>query len=257
MYSFEDTSAAATSFDHPVDPQLIDIARLEQDTWSLLANLYQYRSQPYTSSQSAQETVDQNPYTPTNVLIERISTSSTRISELTVVQAWLEGTAPPPVQPDLRPSYRVNAKRRLQQNQRTGRSGIQDVTNLVKELDPDAVTRTPGSALDPDDEAFERSLAKSVFTHIRAGRLLEAFDVCHQSNHPWLAAVMRGGLPFRWDAFGSSENATDMVDVQSNLASGNRRRGLWREMCIAATSNVGCLRSFPPLLPTADFSFCT
>jgi nuclear pore complex protein Nup107 len=49
---------------------------------------------------------------------------------------------------------------------------------------------------------FEKALAQSLFTYVRAGRLEEALDVCYKAHQPWRAATIRGALPFRWSALG-------------------------------------------------------
>jgi nuclear pore complex protein Nup107 len=244
-FSFEDTSATGNTFDHRAEQDAVETIKLERDTWLLLARLYQDRANPIQPGPSAEETIERNPYISPRILANRIVQNSKRLTELSTVLTWLEDTAPSPFQPDSRPPYRMNTKRRIQHNQRTGRLAPQDVTNLVKELDPDAVTRNPGSLLDPEDEAFERSLVRSIFSYVRAGKLTDSFEVCRQCNHPWLAAAMRGSLYFSWNAT-DALGGTDTMDTQSEgVITGNRRRRLWRDTCLAATANV-CV--IPPLV---------
>jgi nuclear pore complex protein Nup107 len=68
----------------------------------------------------------------------------------------------------------------------------------VRELDPDAPTRT-GGVWDARDAEYDAVLARSLFSYVRAGNTDEAIRICGEVDMPFRAAVMRGAYPFEWD----------------------------------------------------------
>ncbi|KAG8898971.1 Nucleoporin nup84 [Tulasnella sp. 403] len=164
--------------------------------------------------------------------------ASPRLNELYIVANWLRDIAPPVQLPDHPPGYRINTKMKL----RHGRVGQPGHENLVRAIDPDVLNRESGLSLDPQDAAYEKSLSYTLFACVRAGRLDQAMDICANHEHAWLAAVMRGSLPFRWPAI-TSRDLTGQVDSDSmqpdpaEVWTGNWRRKLWRQTCLRACSS--------------------
>ncbi|EGD73889.1 hypothetical protein PTSG_05584 [Salpingoeca rosetta] len=66
--------------------------------------------------------------------------------------------------------------------------------DLVKALDPDAVSRT-GGRLDATDASEEAVFLKRIFTLIRCGRLDMAIKLCQSCNQPWRAATLMAFQP--------------------------------------------------------------
>jgi nuclear pore complex protein Nup107 len=76
--------------------------------------------------------------------------SSPLLTELIVVREWLQETAPQPVHPEASTGYWKFTKYGVMQALRTGGSGGRR-DGLVKEMDPDAVSREEGKSLAADD----------------------------------------------------------------------------------------------------------
>ncbi|KAG8935349.1 Nucleoporin nup84 [Tulasnella sp. 418] len=258
--SIEDASINANERDTSYDE--LEALRLEKNTWTLLGTLYTYRSETPAVGSSAGEIIAKNPYTPPHTLASRIVESSPLLNELQVVENWLQDIAPLPQQSEHRPIYRMYTKRRIQQSRRAGRPGTD---NLVTQLDPDVLNRESGT-LDSEDMAFEKALAFTLFSHVRSGRLDEAFVICRESDQPWLAAALRGCIMFHWAPITSreqDEEGSSMQEEISEAIQGNKRQKLWRETCQRSSSNplfspamralLASLcptpRTFPALLP--------
>ena len=78
--------------------------------------------------------------------------------------------------------------------------------SFVSALDPDAEHRKgAGGALDADDAAAEKALARALLAYLRAGKYEEARALCRVAGHDWRAAAIGGITSFRWDAIGESE----------------------------------------------------
>lgn len=127
-------------------------------------------------------------------------------------------------------------------------------------LDPDAEHRKgAGGALDPDDAAAEKALARALLAYLRAGKYEEARALCRVAGHDWRAAVIGGITSFRWDAVGKpelcrlwdnilttwllaekeeTEGENGMDVVQSEEWVGNKRRKLWSDVCQRTAMNV-------------------
>lgn len=111
-------------------------------------------------------------------------------------------------------------------------------------------------------------LNQAIYTHIRAGNLYDALEICHLVDQPWRSALLRGALPFTWrdiSMYGlypcflntsltgcyipASRDPNDDIeeDADENTGEevaakprweGNRRRRLWRETCSRGANNV-------------------
>ena len=101
---------------------------------------------------SARSLLVANPYTPTSALAQATMAASRTLSELVVVREWLHDTAPPPPHPDASTGYWRFTKHRVTQGLWTGNIG-RATENVVREMDPDAVTREAefGRSLAADD----------------------------------------------------------------------------------------------------------
>lgn len=103
---------------------------------------------------TARDLLSENPYTPTSTLAQAIMHASPLLSELVVVREWLQDTAPPPQHPEATTGYWKFTKHGVMQALRMGgvpRGG------LVKEMDPDAVSRGDGRMLAADDTVSDRA----------------------------------------------------------------------------------------------------
>ena len=147
--------------------------------------------------------------------------------------------------------------------------------NLAQELDPDIVSRDFGCALAAEDavsghgshtslclisrpKAYEKALAHSIYTYIRAGQSEQAMELCRSSHRPWRAAALQGYKLFDWAALCTRSSSYEYYPLttspsaknfnmgddnsmdQDSIAevTGNKRRRLWKASCTAAALNV-------------------
>ncbi|CAI5743415.1 unnamed protein product [Hyaloperonospora brassicae] len=133
------------------------------------------------------------------------------------VKAWLESMA-------LEKTITISEKR--------GTAGSRTLTVMRKQgfaggkvqLDPDAVLRDGDNHVLPDDMEDEAELLKAVWLYVRAGRMVDATDLCIRLGQSWRAASLSGG-----NLVGVSEpNERDDLPLERR---GNPMRALWKSMC--------------------------
>jgi nuclear pore complex protein Nup107 len=74
--------------------------------------------------------------------------SSPLLLELVIVREWLQETAPPPQHPEANNGYWKFTKHSVMQSLRTGNTHRD---NLVKDMNPDAISKEEGRGLAADD----------------------------------------------------------------------------------------------------------
>jgi nuclear pore complex protein Nup107 len=135
-----------------------------------------HQTSPFTLISSARKTETpfqktprqlllENPYTPTSTIAQALMQSSPLFSELIVVREWLQEIAPLPSVPEASTGYWKFTKYNVMQALRTGKannnaSGGKE-GGLVKEMDPDVVSREIGKTLAPDDAVCFLKIAAS------------------------------------------------------------------------------------------------
>jgi nuclear pore complex protein Nup107 len=146
--------------------------------------------------------VQRNPYTPTSALAKRTIQQHTTLRELYLVREWLQDTAPNvPSIPTSGAAYRALTKHRVVHARRGGGALGAGAQSFVSALDPDAEHRRgAGGALDADDAAAEKALARTLLAYLRAGKYDEARALCRAAGHDWRAAVIGGITALKWDA---------------------------------------------------------
>ncbi|KAF8324711.1 nuclear pore protein 84/107 [Cantharellus anzutake] len=219
---------------------------LEKDTWDLVGDLYLSRASPLIDGLTPHDVITKNPYTPETALIRQCMDCSQTLNELLIARNWLQRNAPPPVPPERRKSYWRFTKLELMHQLRSkgAPSHRQPIRGLVKELDPDAVTRSAihgaePSVLEPKDAEFEKALSQRLYTYIRAGDIETAIDICKVVDQPWRSAAMRGAHSFSWQFLETSAEEPDDTAMDEDAAlmegcRGNIRRKLWRKSCQTA-----------------------
>ncbi|CAE6457760.1 unnamed protein product [Rhizoctonia solani] len=205
--------------------------RVERDTWDLISRLYAERTildDVSSSLPTPQELVQLNPYTPTSLLAKRTIQQHPLLRELFLVREWLHDTAPRYTHLPSSSSYRALTKHRVLHAKRGGGG------SFVSTLDPDAQ-----GALDPDDAAAEKALARALLALLRAGKFEEAKALCRSAGHDWQAAEIGGVASFKWDSIlEKTEQGEDEMDVVHTAEwTGNRRRKLWSDVCQRAAMN--------------------
>ncbi|ELU41262.1 nuclear pore complex protein [Rhizoctonia solani AG-1 IA] len=198
--------------------------RVERDTWDLISRLYAERTitdDVSSAIPTPHQLVQSNPYTPTSLLAKRTIQQHPLLRELFLVREWLHDTAPRQSQLPTSSSYRALTRHRVLHAKRGGGG------SFVSTLDPDAQ-----GALDPDDAASEKALARALLGLFRAGKFEDAKALCRAAGHDWQAAEIGGITAFKWDSILEKEEAEDGMDVvQSTEWVGNRRRKLWSDVC--------------------------
>ena len=92
-------------------------------------------------------------------------------------------------------------------------------SSLPTSLEPDAAWRK-GARSDPQDVAEQHELLAALWRYIRAGKMVEAQQLCRECRQWWRAASIGGGQAWHFD-------------VQSCEWVGNPGRHDWRRACLA------------------------
>ncbi|KAF8905638.1 nuclear pore protein 84/107 [Mucidula mucida] len=203
---------------------------MEANTWSLLQAVIPARKTLPAATTRARSL---HPYTPPSTLSQSIINASPFLNELIVLREWLQESAPDPTYPEATTSYWNFTKHRINQ---AARSAGEARTGLVKEMDPDAVTR---GQLAPEDMEFEKHFCQCLYTFIRAGKFEDAYHLCHRTQQPWRAASIRGSKIFSWQTLSTEETDKADADGEDDMLPwrGTRKRNLWKSSCIRAALN--------------------
>ncbi|KAF8492248.1 nuclear pore protein 84/107 [Gautieria morchelliformis] len=215
----------------------LEFLRLERDTWDLLQHIYGARKTSVSPLPTARALLHENPYATPMSLANHIIHHSPILSELIITREWLQDTAPPPQIIETATTYWNFTKLSLMHARRSGIASTQ--AKLVKELDPDVVNRESGAVLAAEDAAYEKALAHSLYTYIRAGQGEQAMELCRSARRPWRAAALQGYKLFDWTALSRNFNLEDdAMEQDPNVqVSGNKRRRLWKASCTLAALN--------------------
>ena len=64
-------------------------------------------------------------------------------------------------------------------------------------------------------KAYEKALAHSLYTYIRAGQSEQAMELCRSAHRPWRAAVLQGYKLFNWTALCTRADSHGVVHLRS------------------------------------------
>ncbi|KAJ2798254.1 Nucleoporin nup84 [Coemansia guatemalensis] len=206
----------------------------EGNTWDLLERLYSLRQQANQSdttsqSEAAMQTTGVNTATTAFTSVQELMAANSLLSEYVEVRRWLEETAPAFQPVETRKGYLFYTRRGAKNG--AGR--------IVTEVDPDATSRQRKD-LAFEDAEYEASLLRTLYEYVRRGRVGNAMDLCVESDEPWRAASLKGGLFWRdpmlepeTDMPVDTEDGADVVDVRPLHTAGNINRALWKHACAA------------------------
>ncbi|KAJ2384052.1 Nucleoporin nup84, partial [Coemansia sp. RSA 2603] len=233
--------------------------KTESSTWDLLERLYALRSNTAGNMDDSFMRDDSSEMDTECIVPERsasvITTDFTRaqelmatnslLSEYVEVRRWLEENAPEFHAVETRKGYLFYTRKSIRDREReravigsnTPSSDKSTSNRMVTEADPDSTSRQR-KELAYEDAEYETSLVRTLYEYVRRGRAGHAIDLCVESDEPWRAASLKGGLLWR-DPKLESEN--DMsVDGESNATNvrpiypaGNINRNLWKQACAA------------------------
>ena len=94
--------------------------------------------------------------------------------------------------------------------------------NIVTEIDPDACSRQ-GKVWKLQDQISQQELLKCIFDYLRRGDMVGAHKVAKDSDEPWRAASLKGGVFY---------NSTGEYTV------GNANRNAWKAVCYQMACQV-------------------
>ena len=124
------------------------------------------RKTAVSSLPTARALLRENPYATPRNLANHLIHHSPVLTELVITREWLQDTAPPPQIIESAAAYWNFTRLSLMHIQRSGVAGTQ--ANLVKELDPDVLSRDPNSALTAED-AVSAFIARSILFVLSLG----------------------------------------------------------------------------------------
>ncbi|KAJ1744474.1 Nucleoporin nup84, partial [Coemansia sp. RSA 2523] len=153
-----------------------------------------------------------------------------QLAEYVEVRRWLEDTAREFQPVETRKGYLFYTRRSIRTQDTADSNAMSDNTQLVTDIDPDASSRQRRDIAIEDHE-YTTSLLRTLFEYVRRGRMSDAMALCVESDEPWRAASMKGGLFWRDPQLEDAES-TDRVG-------GNINRNLWKHACAALAHDTG------------------
>ncbi|KAJ2349378.1 Nucleoporin nup84, partial [Coemansia sp. RSA 2618] len=212
--------------------------RSESNTWDLIERLYTLRQQARGDDGEHGMALEESTQPTTDfVSVQALMDSDAQLSEYVEVRRWLEDTAPEFQAVETRKGYLFYTRRSIREREQTQGSGAKR-SQIVTEIDPDAASRQRRD-LAPEDAEYSRSLLRTLYEYVRRGRVGNAMDLCVESDEPWRAASIKGGLFWREprleadDAMPVDASDGSALDVRPQHAAGNINRALWKHACAA------------------------
>ncbi|KAI9471173.1 Nucleoporin nup84 [Coemansia sp. RSA 990] len=218
------------------------------DTWNLLERLYMLRHQAQSDTaqngastpNSMFETDSPSALTTDFISVQNMMGTDALLAEYVEVRRWLEDTAPEFQPVETRKGYLFYTRRSIRDRKlfaKEGDSGSADTSRTVTEIDPDATSRQK-KKLAFEDAEYNTGLLRTLYEYVRRGRVDNAMDLCVESDEPWRAASIKGGLFWRDPKLETDDNMpVDGVDGKDALApshpAGNINRVLWKHACAA------------------------
>ncbi|KAJ2541517.1 Nucleoporin nup84, partial [Coemansia sp. RSA 1933] len=240
--------------------------KAESDTWDLLGRLYSLRVQVSSDNSNGgdAEMDEEGGDAGTDIEMDAeaarpggagVDTDFTKVQELmgsdsvlaeyVEVRRWLEEKAPAFHPVETRKGYLFYTRKSIRDRKVRGAVSSQQLEkadNTVTEVDPDAPSRQR-KELAYEDAEYESSLLRTLYGYVRRGCVGDAMDLCAESDEPWRAASMKGGLLWRDPSLEpeggdevmpvSADNQKCMVDRKPAHTAGNINRLLWKQTCAA------------------------
>ncbi|KAJ2799275.1 Nucleoporin nup84, partial [Coemansia helicoidea] len=210
----------------------------ESSTWDLVARLYPLRQQSRAEAHAATPSAAK-PATTDFTSVRELMDTNSQLTEYVEVRRWLEATAPAFQPVETRKGYLFYTRRSIRERASGSAAATAAGGQTVTEADPDATSRQR-KELAPEDAEYEAGLLRTLYDYVRRGSVGNAMDLCVESDEPWRAASLKGGLFWRDPQLepesGMSVDAEDgpgAVDVHPPHTAGNINRALWKRACAA------------------------
>ncbi|KAI9502591.1 nuclear pore protein 84/107 [Coemansia spiralis] len=226
----------------------------ESSTWDLLERLYALRLQALSGAGSEDammgDDVDADVRVPKGssvvatdfTSVQELMSSDNLLSEYVEVRRWLEENAPSFQPVETRKGYLFYTRKSIRERairQTSLTPATSSTDTIVTEADPDAPSRQR-KELAYEDAEYEASLLRTLYEYVRRGRVGDAMDLCVESDEPWRAASMKGGLFWRDPNLEpenpmpiDSEDGKGAIDMRPPHTAGNINRTLWKQTCAA------------------------
>ncbi|KAJ2708268.1 Nucleoporin nup84 [Coemansia sp. IMI 203386] len=243
-----------------------DYWKAESSTWDLLERIYALRVQSLAAGDDSCMNDDSGdlgsdcrvPERSTSLTTtdftraQELMASDNLLAECAELRRWLEENAPEFQPVETRKGYMFYTRKSIKDRERAaaGKTGSASnaVDRVVTEADPDSTSRQR-KALAHEDAEYETSLVRTLFEYVRRGRAGNAIDLCIESDEPWRAASLKGGLLWRDSRLEpepeietETENGSSMriddaevkdIDIRPDFPAGNINRSLWKQACAA------------------------
>ncbi|KAJ1814681.1 Nucleoporin nup84, partial [Coemansia sp. RSA 2599] len=245
-------------------PEEADYWKAESSTWDLLERIYALRAQNLATSDDScmkddSSDLDSDPrvsekktsLTTTDFTrAQELMASDSLLAECVELRRWLEENASEFQPVETRKGYLFYTRKSIRDRERAAASKTGPASpvasRVVTEADPDSTSRQI-KELAHEDAEYETSLVRTLFEYVRRGRAGNAIDLCIESDEPWRAASLKGGLLWRDPRLESEPEAetevdSDMrvddvevkdIDVRPDFPAGNINRSLWKQACAA------------------------
>jgi nuclear pore complex protein Nup107 len=178
-----------------------EIYKVEEKTWKLLFSIFSLEIKEFENSDTDYQKV------------QNIINSQENLLHFLSVRLWTE---------EIVVNTKINSKinNYFPETLSYLRSFKENINteNIVTEIDPDASNRQ-GKNWKLQDQISQQELLKTIFLRLRRGDLVGACKVAADSDEPWRAASLKGGMFYSGSA-------------------GNTNRHLWKAVCYQIATRV-------------------
>jgi len=212
---------------------LLKLLKFEKRTWRLVLSIYHDRIF-HLNNESPMDTDDfDNSFKSEVELINNYMKNDDKLRQAQIVVDWLEKNA----SEDLDNKYEnldqhlsgVMWENSLYQLKKCKERKQSVSSKSITKMDPDAPTRQKRS-LNDLDQNDENELLNVIYEHIRAGRIIEAQEICVKHGQAWRAAALEGFRLYHDPNF-------VFTSKNFSLTNGNPTRQFWKFTCWNISEN--------------------
>ena len=212
---------------------LLKLLKFEKRTWRLVLSIYHDRIFNFNNESQMDNNEFDNNFKSEVELINDYMKNDNKLRQAQIVVDWLEKNA----SEDLDNKYEnldqhlsgVMWENSLHQLKKFKERSKIVSSKSITEMDPDAPTRQKCSLNDLDLND-ENELLNVIYDHIRAGRIVEAQEICIKHGQAWRAAALEGFRLYHDPNFVCSSK-------NFSLTNGNPTRQFWKSTCWDISEN--------------------